>query len=326
MGDDTLGTIGASAGAPTKGLLIIHGAGDWEANYWQPIAQQIRQCLGTTTQTFAAVGVYYSDVNATMKTLAPAANATPAMAKFKNDFLNDLLRDQLIGKIATMPQTELMNKLVLAAIPGGTSLASVLNASTSILQLLGSPESLLDTLSRAVLGISANEARQQIENTLKPAQASIGSTIQDVARYLYDPAFAQQIKQKMIAGLKLMQQYPEVVLVSHSLGTVVAFDVLNEWTESTPVISHWFTLGCPLTKVVRLRPGTLNRLKNPNVRYWFNVYDTTDLVAGQLSPSFSTLNGFGIHDIFVNIGDDPVKSHDYFNNATTLQMIADVMR
>lgn len=306
---------------PRKGMLIIHGAGDWEENYWEAIANDIKRFIGDAAYTFAASGVYYSDVTPPM-TLAPNS---PAPDDFKNNFLNELLRAQLMAAISTLSNVDLWKRIIIAALPGGMGLLGALFALPLISNLTKTPENFLDLLTRSLLGTSLDDARKKIEETVKPARANIASTIGDVYRYLYDDAFAQQIRQKFIAGLRYAQQYPEIVLVSHSLGTIIAFDVLNEWNEPTPKISHWFTLGCPLTKVLRLRPGTSNQLKNPNVTHWFNVYDGTDLVAGPLGPDFKK-PGYAIHDIYVDIADDPVGSHDYFHNQTTLNLIAAVLR
>ncbi len=306
---------------PRKGMLIIHGAGDWEENYWEAIANDIKKFIGDVTQPFAANGVFYSNVTPPM-TLAPNS---PALSDFKNNFLNELVRHRLMAAVSTLSNTELWQKIIIAALPGSAGLLGALFALPLISNLTKTPENFLDLLSRSLLGTSLAETRQKIAETVKPGQTNIASTIEDVYRYLYDNAFANQVRQKFIAGLRYAQQYPEIVLVSHSLGTVIAFDVLNEWTEPTPKISHWFTLGCPLTKVLRLRPGTPNELKNPNVTHWFNVYDSTDLVAGALGPEFKK-PGYAIHDIYVDIADDPVGSHDYFHNPTTLNLIAAVLR
>lgn len=314
-GETTLGEL------PRKGMLIIHGAGDWEENYWEAIANDVKQLIGKVAHSFAANGVFYADVTPPM-TLAPHS---PALNDFKSNFLNELVRHQLIAAASTLSSADLWKKILIAALPGGTGVLGALFALPLLSNLTKTPENFLDLLTRSLLGTSLDNARKKIEETVKPARASIASTIEDVYRYLYDDAFAQRIRQKFIAGLRDAQQYPEIVLVSHSLGTIIAFDVLNEWNEPAPKISHWFTLGCPLTKVLRLRPSTPNELKNPNVTHWFNVYDSTDLIASPLGPDFKK-PGYAIHDIYVDIADDPVGSHDYFHNQTTLHLIAAVLR
>jgi len=322
MGGEILGDLRTTDALPNRGMLIIHGAGNWVENYWEKIAQDVRNLVQGVAQSFTPIGIYYADVKGTASASTP--ETAPRIEDFKNTFLDELLRDRLMAAVSTVSGAELWKKAILAALPGSASILGALLLAPRLVEFARAPNSLLDVLTHSLLNESLIEARTKIEKTPKPAETDIGSAIEDVYRYLYDAAFANRVRQKLIAALKRAQNFPNTVLISHSLGTVVAFDVLNAWTESTPKISHWFTLGCPLPKVLRLRPGTPNQLKNPNVTHWYNVYDSTDLVAGPVGPHF-TKAGYPVHDIYVDIADDPVGSHDYFHNRATLNMIADVM-
>ncbi|MBM3127584.1 MAG: hypothetical protein FJ009_03000 [Chloroflexi bacterium] len=318
MPDETLGTIGGDRPSrtveqPRAGVVIVHGAGIWQQDYWKPIVNALQGCLDSSagTPTLGAVGVCYSDViNSAEASTARAITLAPR----QHAFMNALLWDNLLLKIATAPPEQILKKVSSHFDPLGA------------LGLAARPlETGLDLLARALLGKSLNQLSDQVAQTILPGGMNVAATIQDVCLYLFDDQFARKIRQELIDGLRDAQQYDEILLVSHSLGSVVAFDVLNGWTESKPRISHWFTLGCPLTKVLRLRPGTLNRLNNANVAHWYNVYDTTDIVAGALGPTF-TKPGYHIHDIFIDIGSDPIGSHDYFGNRTTLKLIADAIQ
>ena len=158
--------------------------------------------------------------------------------------------------------------------------------------------------------------------------AGITPTVQDVCTYLYSTLnFQNSFRQKLIDQLHAAQKYDEVILVSHSLGTVIAFDVLNTWTEAKPYIATWFTMGCPLAKVLRLASGRPPQLGNPQiVERWYNVYNTHDLIANPLSPTFVK---DGVYDIFVEVKDplhtDPASAHDYFSNDHALKLVADAI-
>ncbi|GEM_PF-499839 len=326
--EDGLGNIGgAHTSNPqlSRGMVLIHGAGIWQPDYWRPIVDRIKQLLGgDPAAQFGAIGVHYSDVIDAPRTISAQPTAL-APQQFQDTFLNELLRDQLMATVGALSPTQLLEKITAALLPGGNNLLAALYAAPGIASITRTPDRFLDLLTRALLGLSLDQLRDQICNTLVPGGANVKDTIQDVYLYLYDEHFAKQVRQQLIDGLHQAQQYDQVVLVSHSLGTVIAFDVLNAWTESTPKISHWFTLGCPLTKILRLRPGTPNRLQNADVTHWYNVYDTTDPIGGALGPAF-TKPGYNIYDVFVDIARDPVASHDYFDNSTALEIIADVMR
>ncbi|HIF9170550.1 TPA: hypothetical protein ACX6PO_003313, partial [Photobacterium damselae] len=71
----------------------------------------------------------------------------------------------------------------------------------------------------------------------------------DVYRYFHDPAFALEIEKPLI---RLLQQYRHrsITLISHSLGTVIAYNVLQKLaaqrTTQDITIDKWITLGSPL--------------------------------------------------------------------------------
>jgi hypothetical protein len=322
MSNESLSTSGATSNVPIAppprtGVVFVHGAGIWEKDYWKKIIDKINGCMSgvSAMQLAGAEGAWYSDVinspqaQAMRVTLAPSQNA----------FMNALAWDSMQANIAATSPSQLLQKLVGSLNP--------LSALTTGLAIAVRPtETILDILARTLIGKPLNQLSGEIAEKILPGGMNVAATIRDVCLYLQnDPSFVRPIRQRLIDKLREAQQYDEIVLVSHSLGTVVAFDVLNEWAEGKPTISHWFTLGCPLVKILLLRQGTPNRLKNANVEHWYNVYDTSDIVAGPLGPKF-TKSGYNIHDIFIDIGSDPIGSHDYFGNAPTLKLIADTVQ
>jgi hypothetical protein len=322
MSNESLSTSSPSSNVPIAppprtGVVFVHGAGIWEKGYWKTIIAKINGYVDgvSAVQSVGAEGAWYSDVinspeaEAMRTTLAPSQNA----------FMNALAWDSMQANIAVTSPGQLLQKIIASLNP--------LSALTTGLAITARPtEIILDTLVRSLIGKPLNQLSSEIAGKILPGGMNVAATIRDVCLYLQNnPSFVLPIRQRLIDKLREAQQYDGIVLVSHSLGTVIAFDVLNEWTEGKPKISHWFTLGCPLTKVILLRQGTPNRLKNANVEHWYNVYDTSDIVAGPLGPKF-TKPGYNIHDIFIDIGSDPISSHDYFDNAPTLKLIADTVQ
>ena len=106
--------------------------------------------------------------------------------------------------------------------------------------------------------------------------ASIAIATTDVYRYLTNPA----IRDKLEAGVRqAMTPNVESVVVSHSLGTVVAYNLLRRDGEQrgwrVPLL---VTLGSPLA-VKKIRT-TLAPNKHPAcVRRWFNAMDPDDVVS-----------------------------------------------
>ena len=150
---------------------------------------------------------------------------------------------------------------------------------------------------------------------------------EEVAQYFFDPDIRARIQARLITRLdQAMRQYDEIVLNTLSLGTVVSFDTLKRLANQYE-ISIWFTCGSPLAKLRRIGvyDASLGAITAQNVARWHNVYDDTDYVGDPLGPAFPS-PGYRLHDIFVNVGSGLMGSHDYWNNAETIKMLADAMR
>lgn len=150
----------------------------------------------------------------------------------------------------------------------------------------------------------------------------IATDLTQVAGYLFDSKTYHAIQTRMRDGLnRALGMGDEIVVASHSLGSVVAFDCLRETAGSSNVAS-FFTLGSPLSKLRRLnlRTGDLGELPG-NIGEWLNLYDTTDPVANALGPVFPS-RPFRLRDVFVDVETDPIRAHDYFRNEETLTELA----
>jgi len=187
---------------------------------------------------------------------------------------------------------------------------------------------------QAEFGQEINQRRREIEAELPPGEIEFGladvgailaDVVSDVTRYVFDAAVQRPIKARLSDALeRAARDYDETILVSHSLGTVVAFDVLREAADRYK-IATFFTLGCPLRKLVRLgrRPADLGAINPASVPRWLNLYDTTDPVADAIGPA---LPGYPIEDVFIQVATAPVPSHDYWRNTQVLRMIGDTLR
>ena len=110
--------------------------------------------------------------------------------------------------------------------------------------------------------------------------ASVALVTRDVYRYLTNTAVRRVIDNGFAAA---MPKGERTVVVSHSLGTVVAFNALR----GHPDRGHWqvpsfMTLGSPLAvKVVREKLHDFAPLgfPRPPVQAWFNAMDTRDYVS-----------------------------------------------
>lgn len=155
----------------------------------------------------------------------------------------------------------------------------------------------------------------------------IATELNEVAGYLFNPITYNKIQSRMYDGLNRATQLGDsLVVVSHSLGTLVAFDALRALGGQYDV-SAFFTLGSPLAKLRRIgsRSADLGAINYDHVNSWLNIYDTTDPVANALGPAFP-IPGYRLRDVFVDIASAPIPSHDYFPNGEVLAEIAKAMK
>lgn len=145
----------------------------------------------------------------------------------------------------------------------------------------------------------------------------------DVYRYFHDPAFALEIEKPLI---RLLQDYRHhsITLISHSLGTVIAYNVLQKLavqrTMQDITIDKWITLGSPLgfaSVKAQLKRNLQGSLAVPeNVSAWHNYSDKRDIVCidGDLADDFARNNaGVSVQDFQVvnAYPGNPHKSYGY---------------
>lgn len=216
--------------------------------------------------------------------------------------------------------------------------ANALNSNPSVKAFAAAPNSaeqarfeaaFRDQLRRAYDSIPPMHRTPRVTSfALGDVTANFTAMTRQVGVYLFNRDLATVIQNCVVQALdQAMAKYDSIVIVSHSLGSVVAFDILREMGDRYNKVSCWFTTGCPLGKLRRIgmRGDDLGAITPQNVARWYNIYDSTDLIADALGPFFPR-HGFRLHDIFVDVARDPVTAHDYMRNADTLDLIAEAMR
>ncbi|HIF9082722.1 TPA: lipase/acyltransferase domain-containing protein [Photobacterium damselae] len=151
----------------------------------------------------------------------------------------------------------------------------------------------------------------------------------DVYRYFHDPAFALEIEKPLI---RLLHQYRHhsITLISHSLGTVIAYNVLQKLaaqrTTQDITIDKWITLGSPLglaSVKAQLKRNMQGSLSVPdNVSAWHNYSDKRDIVCidGDLADDFAKNNSrVRVQDFQVvnAYPGNPHKSYGYLRVASS---------
>lgn len=185
----------------------------------------------------------------------------------------------------------------------------------SLVRVPGSAQTALRALSRS--RFFANVALRAMVSDLK-----------QVRRYLTEPVLRADVRRRV---LRLIDEDTRVV-VGHSLGSVVAYEVLCEFAATGARSGiHLVTMGSPLgiPNLVfdRLDPAPRHGVGAwpcPGDGAWTNIVDAGDVVAlvKDLRPRFGQeVNGFEVHN--------DVHAHDagpYLTDAVTGRAIADALQ
>ena len=123
---------------------------------------------------------------------------------------------------------------------------------------------------------------------------------------------------------ELTRRGHEIVLVSESLGCLIAFDVLRADAHRYN-IAAWVTLGCPLDLLVRTKQRTadLGAINRDTVKQWFNLYAPRDPIAAPIALVFPA---YPIRDEQLEGARGRLESHRYWSNPRVAAIIARVLR
>ena len=132
----------------------------------------------------------------------------------------------------------------------------------------------------------------------------LGRKFDDLADY-YDSA---DIRQQMRARLKaLLARHHDkrIMLLAHSMGSIIAYDVLRSYDDSGTIkIDHFVTLGSPLGLPIVGHKiwDEFGTKQTPHVvRRWTNIADPGDKVAldCNLADEYAPYNGVQVEDVLV---------------------------
>lgn len=146
-----------------------------------------------------------------------------------------------------------------------------------------------------------------------------------VAAYLLPTSTRAAIRDRLRQTLgDLAGDSRDIVLVSESLGCLIAFDVLRADAHRYN-LSAWVTLGCPLRTLVRTGQcrADLGAISPHTVRSWLNLYAPRDLVA---APVASVFPAYPVRDEAVAGSHNRIDAHHYWRNPRAVSLIAGTLR
>lgn len=117
-----------------------------------------------------------------------------------------------------------------------------------------------------------------------------------------------------------------VILVSHSQGTVISYDVLRQAGGNYPNLHTWITMGSPLRKYFAfpLRWGRQRLGILPSLR-WLNLYDEEDIVGKDLRETIDWPKPRP-EDQVVDNRKNAKDAHDHWHNPDVVKAVAAEIR
>jgi pimeloyl-ACP methyl ester carboxylesterase len=151
--------------------------------------------------------------------------------------------------------------------------------------------------------ISTNLDRGRLQREYAEARRYVGPILQ---YEFLSRTERGKIQARLREALEAVASSPRTHLVAHSLGSVIAFDVLHGSKGATPPlkVESFYTLGSPLNR--RMFKGHNGRptAPPPGVSKWTNVYSPWDIIGSALSVGYP-----GVRDRKIETPIYPIAAH-----------------
>src|SRR5688500_17149090 len=143
---------------------------------------------------------------------------------------------------------------------------------------------------------SLNNLVVWLDERINIGDVAVRLLMQDVETYFGDPELRDKAIQRIVEAVN--DASDEVILIGHSLGTVVAYDALRRHPELP--VRGYVSLGSPLgLPTVRRSLEASDALRFPDdLDRWVNIYDKRDFVTGNqpLAPFYRADDGRQVED------------------------------
>jgi hypothetical protein len=122
--------------------------------------------------------------------------------------------------------------------------------------------------------------RAFLSHSYGPEAAALASGAEDYVNDIINYFVMKGARLEIQVRLKgILEKHPEAIILSHSLGTVVAYETLKNFDLKAHTL---FTFGSPLSKFTVKKFLRVPEKSRPNVINWFNVWSPFDPVSGQI--------------------------------------------
>ena len=205
----------------------------------------------------------------------PDFTATPVTMAFYGDAWRPDALPEAVAESGAQEPTELQREIAADMLAAGTA-----ESAEAVPELLG-----WDSL---------NALATRLDERLRTGDLVVRLFLEDVELYFTDAGRRQAAIDRVVEAVTAAGG--DVILLGHSLGSVVAYDALSEYPDLP--VPGLITLGSPLgLPTVRRRLRT--RRFPPGVARWVNVYDPRDFVTGRepLQAHFPGDDGRMVEDL-----------------------------
>lgn len=272
---------------PSCSVILIHGLGDQSSDWSQDFRTALKNELGSSATEVDLLDAYWAPLSTVEDSLHPRLSVT-----------RPGLEDVTLGD-ETYRRTVLEFSRMLAAEAGASAGAHTFGPSDTFDLVKGLLPGGLELVVDVGNYVAHNSVRTAVQNILHTKLGEARAEDPDAS----------------------------VLLVSHSQGTVISFDVLRQAGANYPGLRTWMTMGSPLRKYFAfpLFWGRLQLGVPPDLR-WVNLFDQLDIVGKGLAGAVDWVTPQP-EDRMVDNEHNASGPHDHWNNPEVVQAVsAEIVR
>lgn len=261
--------------------ILVHGIGSQLESWSQAFRKLLRSRLGVDAGKVTLVDAYWAPLSTSKELFFPTMAPTPG----------GVSRSALESEVYQRASADFLHALAVEA---------------------GAP-STLHGFGSADLG-----------NWLKQRFEAAHQVVEDVGNYVARNGVrtaVQHVVHSKLAEAHSGDHKAPVLLVSHSQGTIICYDVLRQAGGSYPRLLTWITMGSPLRKYFGALQWGRQQLGMPSSLRWLNLYDSKDIVGKDLRGALEW-QAPQPQDQEVDNRKNAGGAHDHWNNGEVVKAVA----
>jgi pimeloyl-ACP methyl ester carboxylesterase len=173
------------------------------------------------------------------------------------------------------------------------------------------------------LAFGAGDIVKFLKNKLNTAE----DLIADVGNYVGRNGVRSAVQQVLhgLLGVEAVDPGRRVLVVAHSQGTIISYDVLREAGQNYPGLRTLITMGSPLRKYVGPLQWGRAQLGVPAGLRWLNVYDKNDIVGKDLKGALDWQAPQPVDTLVDNVK-NAGGAHNHWANPQVTKLVAAEVR